>query len=89
MAEKIKIAIEAGLSQSRIEVINESSKHAGHAGDDGSGQTHFKLMVASDDFLGCGPVQRQRMVNTAIAGLFAQGLHAISMKLFTLEEYDI
>ena len=89
MEQKITKAIEEGLSPTRLEVINESYKHAGHAGDDGSGQTHFKLIIVSDGFTGHGRVQRQRMVNTMLKNLFEDGLHAISMQLFTLGECDI
>lgn len=89
MEEKITKAIEDALSPTHLQVINDSQKHEGHAGDDGSGQTHFKLMVVSNGFEGCGRVQRQRIVNTAICGLFNEGLHAVSMQLFTLGEHDI
>ena len=88
MEEKIKSAIEGGLSPHHIQLINESHKHIGHAGDNGSGQTHFKLMVVSDVFAGCSRVQRQRLVNRAITGLFEEGLHAISIKTYTLEEFN-
>ena len=89
MEEKIKKAIEDAFSPSHLEIINESHKHAGHAGDDGSGQTHFKLIVVSNEFSGCDRVQRQRMLNASICDLFEEGLHAISMKIFTLEEFNI
>lgn len=85
--EEIKTRIEAALSPDHLEVINESHKHAGHAGDDGSGQTHFKLMVVSAHFEGQSRVQRQQGINTIIAPLFDQGLHALSMRLLTLGEY--
>ena len=41
MAEKIETAIREVIEVSSLEVINESHKHAGHSGDDGSGETHF------------------------------------------------
>lgn len=87
MEEKIKQAISEGLSPNRIQLINESHKHAGHSGDDGSGQTHFKLMVVSDKFIGHNRMQRQRFVNGLLAEHFQQGLHAISMELYTAEEF--
>ena len=89
MEDKIKEAIEAALSPHEMQLMNQSAKHAGHAGDDGSGQTHFELIVVSDQFLNRNRVQRQRMVNAAVCGLFSEGLHAFSMKLYTLEEYNI
>lgn len=89
MEQKIRKAIEETLSPTHLEVVNESHKHAGHAGDDGSGQTHFKLMVVSSDFSEYNRMQRQRMVNATVKNLFDQGLHAITMQLFTPEEYGI
>ena len=89
MEEKIKAAIHAAINVHEMQLVNDSSKHAGHAGDDGSGQTHFKLKVVSNDFMGCNRIQRQRLVNTALSECFEEGLHAISLKLLTLEESDM
>jgi BolA protein len=84
----IRAAVEQNLSPRKIELINESAKHKGHAGDDGSGQTHFYLIVVSEGFVGLSRVERQRLVNGALAEAFSQGLHAISMKLFTPDEIN-
>lgn len=69
-------------------VINESHKHKGHAGDDGSGQTHFKLKVVSSAFEGLSRVERQRLVNQALEELFKAGLHALSMTLKSPPEIE-
>ena len=89
MEEKIKAAIEMAVDVHQIDIINESKNHIGHAGDDGSGETHFKLMVVSKDFKEYNRMQRQRIVNKAITPLFSEGLHAISMNLLALEEVNI
>ena len=86
MDEQIKRIIEENLDPVEYELINESHKHAGHAGDDGSGQTHYKLIVVSNAFSDCNRIQRQRMVMDLLKEPFSQGLHAISMKLSTPEE---
>ena len=86
MEEKIKKAIIDGISPEKIQIINESYKHAGHAGDDGSEQTHFKLVVVSSKFESLNRVERQRLVNSCISNLYDEGLHALSMQLFTLNE---
>ena len=79
MEQKIRKAIEETLSPTHLEVVNESHKHAGHAGDDGSGQTHFKLKVVSEKFEGLSRVNAQRLVNSFLDDAFSAGLHAISM----------
>ena len=89
MEEKIKAILESEINAHHIEIINESNLHAGHSGDDGSGQTHFKLMIVSDDFKGYNRIQRQRTINKFLGHLFEQGLHALSMELLTLEESNI
>lgn len=83
----IRQAVESGLSPVRYELVNESGKHKGHAGDDGSGQTHFNLMVVSSVFEGQGRVARQRTVNALLSNAFSSGLHAISLRLLTPEEF--
>ena len=87
--EEIKHVIEEKFSPQLVEVINESSKHVGHAGDDGSGQTHFKVKIVADAFKECNRIQRQRMVNAVVGGLFTKGLHAFSMQIFTPDEYKL
>ena len=64
-----------------LSVENESWKHAGHSGDDGSGETHFAVAVESAAFAGLSRVERQRLVNRALADLIAPGgIHALAIK---------
>ncbi len=86
MDELIKRLVEENLEPVNFELINESHKHLGHAGDDGSGQTHYKLIVVSHVFKGQSRVERQRAVMQVLKDAFDSGLHAISMKLSTPEE---
>ncbi len=76
------------LNPEHFELENQSHMHAGHAGDDGSGQTHFKLLVVSSIFDGCNRMQQHRLVYSAVGQLFPQGLHAFSMKTLTPSEYS-
>ena len=83
MDDLIKSIIEENFAPVQMELINESHKHAGHAGDDGSGQTHYKLIVVSNTFDGKSRVEQQRIVLSALEKAFNQGLHTISLKLST------
>ncbi|MGH1399049.1 MAG: BolA family protein [Alphaproteobacteria bacterium] len=85
--DEIKRIIETELAPAHLEVINESGKHIGHAGDDGSGQTHFKLVVVHERFEGQSRVERQKTINKMLVSLFDKGLHALSMQLYTPQEY--
>jgi len=68
------------LDPTHLEVINESAQHRGHAGDDGSGESHFRVVVESTSFAGLNRVERQRLVNQALAELLRDHVHALAMK---------
>lgn len=86
MQEKIEKRIRESLQPEALEIINDSHKHRGHAGDDGSGQTHFRIKIVSKKFEGLTRIDRTRQVNMLLEPLFDQGLHAISYALKTTEE---
>lgn len=79
LAEIITARLTEALSPSHLEVINESHLHAGHRGDDGSGESHWTVVVESDRFTGLNRVRRQRLVNQALADLFSR-IHALAIR---------
>ncbi|MEZ0496358.1 BolA family protein [Sphingomonas sp. IW22] len=68
------------LSPTALSVENESHHHAGHMGDDGTGETHFAVDVESAAFDGLNRVARQRLVNRALAELLATRIHALRIR---------
>jgi len=80
VAEEITRRLEQALVPSHLEVRNDSARHRGHAGDDGSGESHFSVDIVSDRFGGMSRVERQRAVNTALADLLRDRIHALSIK---------
>lgn len=72
----------AVLAPSRLEVINDTANHLGHAGDDGSGESHFTVVVESDQFTGKSRLERQRMVNRALGDIPGKRVHALAIKAF-------
>lgn len=70
----------AALAPTRLVVVNDSAHHRGHTGDDGSGESHFSVEVESAAFAGRTRVERQRMVNRALADLLAGAIHALSIR---------
>lgn len=71
------------LSPTRLEVIDESHAHAGHAGADGSGfGTHFRVRIASPRFEGQSRVARHRLVYDALQVFVERGLHALAIETF-------
>jgi BolA protein len=64
----------------RLEVINDSAKHRGHSGDDGSGESHFTLLIESEAFAGHSRLERQRMVNRALGDIPGKRVHALAIR---------
>jgi len=86
-AERITAALEAGLAPATVTVVDDSARHAGHAGNpDRGGETHYLVHVVSPRFAGLGRVARHRLVNGLLGPEFATGLHALSLRLETPEE---
>ncbi len=86
------MVIQARLAQALqpilLEIVNESYRHAGHAGDDGSGETHFRVTIVSQVFAGKSRVERQRMVYDLLKSELEGGLHALALKTVAPDEYD-
>lgn len=80
LAEIIAARLTDSLAPSRLEVINDSHHHAGHMGDDGTGESHFTVVVESDRFVGLNRVARQRLVNQALADLLSSRIHALAIR---------
>ena len=80
LAEIIAARLSENLAPSRLEVINDSHHHAGHMGDDGTGESHFTVIVESDRFVGLNRVARQRLVNQALADLLSSRIHALAIR---------
>lgn len=68
------------LNPTHLEVINDSASHHGHAGDDGSGESHFTIVIEAPVFAGVNRLQRQRMVNSALGDIPGERVHAIAIK---------
>jgi len=80
VADQITRRLNDMLAPTRLAVINESHHHAGHMGDDGTGESHFRVEIESPQFVGLGRVARQRSVNNALADLLATRIHALTIK---------
>jgi BolA family transcriptional regulator, general stress-responsive regulator len=74
------------LAPTRIEVSDESHRHAGHAGARPEGETHFTVTIVSASFAGLSRVARQRLVYATLAEELATGVHALSLKTLTPDE---
>lgn len=80
VAAEITRRLTHSLAPSHLAVIDDSDKHRGHAGHDGSGESHFTVEIVAAAFEGQNRVMRQRAVNEALADLLHDKVHALSIK---------
>lgn len=77
---EITARLTGAFAPTRLIVSNDSARHSGHSGDDGSGESHFSVEIESAAFAGIGRLERQRMVNRALGDLPGQRVHALAVK---------
>ncbi len=78
--QEMESLLAAAFPDANFTVSNDSTKHHGHAGDDGSGESHFSLTIEWAGFTGMNRVMRQRMVNKALGDLPGQRVHALAIR---------
>ena len=83
-ASQLELRLRERLQPTRLEVLDESYQHNGHAGANGTGfGTHFRVRIASHLFTGQSRVTRHRLVYDALQDFMAQGLHALAIEAQT------
>jgi BolA protein len=84
MKQRIEGKLGEALAPVHLEVINESAMHAVPPGS----ETHFKVLVVSPAFEGLGLVDRHRRVNDALRQELRSGLHALTIRALTPEQWQ-
>lgn len=80
VADEITERLTTAFQPSLLEVVNESHRHAGHSGDDGSGESHFRVTIRAAAFGPLGRVARHRAVHAAL-GDINQRVHALALDI--------
>ena len=86
MVATIEKKLNAALSPSRLAIVDESRRHAGHAGARPEGESHFRVEVVSAAFADKPRIERQRMVYGVLAEELSSGVHALVLKTLTPDE---
>lgn len=86
VAATIESKLTAALQPTRVQVIDESELHKGHAGHRPGGQSHFRVEIVSAAFDGQSRVARQRRVYEILADELKAGVHALALKTLTPAE---
>jgi BolA family transcriptional regulator, general stress-responsive regulator len=71
-----------------MEIIDDSTRHKGHAGHDPRGETHFKLRIVSAAFAGLSRVARHRLIYDALSEEMQERVHALNIEALAPEEYN-
>jgi BolA protein len=85
VADIIHRKLTDAFQPSRLEIVDESHRHAGHAGARPEGETHFRVEIVSAVFIGHSRVARQRLVYAALADELRSDIHALSLATLTPE----
>jgi len=86
VAATMRDKLTARFLPTRLDIVDESHRHAGHAGARPGGETHFAVVVVSAVFAGMGRVARQRLVYETLADELAGGVHALALTTLAPEE---
>ncbi|HEX5280812.1 MAG TPA: BolA family protein [Micropepsaceae bacterium] len=88
MTDRLRVKLVAALRPDSLTIVDESARHAGHAGAREGGETHFRIRIVSAEFAGLSRVERQRRVYATLAQEFADGVHALALTTLTPDEAE-
>jgi len=86
VAQAIETKLTSALRPVSLKIVDESARHAGHAGAAPGGETHFQVSIVSPAFAGLTRVARQRLVHQILAEELGGGVHALSLSTLAPDE---
>ncbi len=78
---EISAKLQAAFAPTALEIVNESHKHAGHAGHDGSGASHFRVRIVAPGFADMSRIERHRAVHAALGPEITGRIHALALEI--------
>jgi BolA protein len=78
---QIRAALESAFAPTELVVENESHRHAGHAGDDGSGESHWRVTISAPAFAPMSRIERHRAVHAALGPAIMGRIHALALTI--------
>lgn len=78
--DEMEARLRAAFAPSSLEILNESHLHAGHSGDDGTGESHFRLHIRAEELASLSRVARHRRVLAALGDIPSR-IHALAMDI--------
>src|ERR1700736_3507720 len=86
--DRIAAKLTKAFAPERLEVIDESHRHAGHAGARPGGETHYSVYIVSQAFRGKSRIERHRMINASLISELQGGVHALAIRAAAPGEAD-
>ncbi len=84
--EQIRRKLMVNLHPIRLDIVNDSERHAGHRSSPGTGNSHFQILIVSPVFEGKSRVDRHRLVNDVLKDELAGTIHALGLKAYAPDE---
>lgn len=79
--DQISEKLRAVFSPEELQVLNESDQHAGHAGHDGTNESHFRVVIRADVFEEMSRLARHRAVHAALGKDLIARIHALALEI--------
>jgi BolA protein len=86
MKDVIHKKLISALKPTTLEIVDESAKHAGHAGARPGGNTHFYISIVAEAFTPLSRVERHRLVHDILKAELEDPIHALSLNLRSPKE---
>lgn len=81
VADEMRDRLEAAFAPRRLEIVDDSERHRGHAGYQEGGESHFRVAIAADAFGGMSRLERHRAVHAALGPDLVGRIHALALKI--------
>jgi stress-induced morphogen len=86
-ADRMAALLQLHFTPQLLQIVDDSGRHAGHAGAAPGGETHYRILMVSAVFSGLSRIERSRRVHAALDDELSGGLHAVTLSLRTPEEH--
>lgn len=86
VADTMRRKLTEAFQPTRLEIVDDSHKHAGHAGARPEGETHFSVEIVAAAFAGKSRVERQRLVYATLAAELKDRVHALALQIRAPDE---
>ena len=80
VAQEIERILRGALDIDNLQIVNESKLHHGHAGDNGSGESHFRLIISSCEFKGMSRIAQHQKIYGLLGELLRDKIHALAIE---------